>query len=395
VNINKNKPNVLILSGSANTLSITRSLGRQKIVVRIAAEKKCAAFNSKYCHEAYPASDGIDIKEFWRNLLLSETSPELVGSVIFACSDDALQFMSTHKSELEKIYILDDYDAELHLDLLDKQKTLKLAEQVGCLFPKYWNVKNHEDMIEVENDIPFPVIIKPILSHEFQKQFYGKKFFLVNDFNELAEKATLMFDRNLEFMLVEVIPGPDDLLSSYFTYLDKNKKPLFYLTKRCVRRYPIGSGIGTYQITEWLPETAEEGRKFFNGIDFKGMGHVEFKRDLRDGKLKIIECNPRFSAAQEVVLRSGIDMAYLIYLHLTGNKFKTVTKYKNFVTLWSPILDFKAFKQLQSKNELTFFDWLKNVSHRQAFPFFNISDPMPFIIKFYGELISKMFKKLK
>ena len=49
------------------------------------------------------------------------------------------------------------------------------------------------------------------------------------------------------------------------------------------------------------------------------MGNVEFKRDTRDGRLKLIECNHRFTAANELVRRAGIDLARIAYDRACGD----------------------------------------------------------------------------
>jgi D-aspartate ligase len=42
-------------------------------------------------------------------------------------------------------------------------------------------------------------------------------------------------------------------------------------------------------VTRWRPEVAEAGLRFLRAIGPRGMAHAEFKRDSRDGELKLIE----------------------------------------------------------------------------------------------------------
>ena len=58
-------------------------------------------------------------------------------------------------------------------------------------------------------------------------------------------------------LLMEYIPGGDDRLCSYYTYLNEAGAPLFHFTKRIIRRYPAGMGTACYHITDWIPELAE------------------------------------------------------------------------------------------------------------------------------------------
>ena len=90
-------------------------------------------------------------------------------------------------------------------------------------------------------------------------------------------------------LLVEKVPGPDDLLCSYYTYLDADGEALFDFTKRIIRRFPVGMGNGCYHITDRNPEVREVALKLFRHVGLRGLANAEFKRDQRDGRLKLIE----------------------------------------------------------------------------------------------------------
>lgn len=47
--------------------------------------------------------------------------------------------------------------------------------------------------------------------------------------------------------------------------------------------------------------------RFLLDVGLCGLGNVEVKRDVRDGKLKIIECGARFTAAIILLAESGYD----------------------------------------------------------------------------------------
>jgi len=195
---------------------------------------------------------------------------------------------------------------------------------------------------------------------------------------QLHQQTQRVFDAGLDFILCEYIPGPDSLLSSTYTYIDDNGEELFCFTKRIIRRSPKNYGSGCLHATEWLPKTAEMGMQFFRGIGFRGLGNVEFKLDIRDNQLKIIECNPRFTAAQELLYRSGMDIAELIYRKLSGQHCKPIHSYREHLYYWYPEDDFDAFRDLKNLGEITFFEWLKSWLHSMVFPYLSISDPWPF-----------------
>ena len=137
---------VLVLGGQENGLAIVRSLSRRGIPVRVAAPDGCWTLRSRYCAGRYPIPAGVDRKAHWGELLLGGGAPELAGSVVFPCNDEAIEFVAGNRRELANAYILDEQISELQIALLDKQRTLELAREVGCSVPQHWDVKALDDI---------------------------------------------------------------------------------------------------------------------------------------------------------------------------------------------------------------------------------------------------------
>jgi predicted ATP-grasp superfamily ATP-dependent carboligase len=311
-------------------------------------------------------------------LLLGSNAAGLYGHIVIPCSDDAIEFIAENRVALSQYYILGEGDRQLQLALLDKRRTIELANEAGVDAPQFWTVDKESDLDNLKGAAKFPLLVKPIHSHKFSRIFGRKLFIIESGFEELAEKVRLALSHGLQIMVVEMIPGPDDLLSSYYTYRTATGKNLFHYTKRILRRYPVNSGNACFHLTEWLPETAELGRKFFDAIDFQGLGNIEFKRDPRDGKLKIIEVNARFTAAQELVARSGAPIDLVVYCHLTGQNIPEFNHYLQCLSFWYPIRDFLSYIDLRRRGSLSFTGWLASVaSYKHIFPLFNLRDIGP------------------
>ena len=383
---------VLVMGGAENGLAITRNLGKRGVVVRVSGKRGHLGMRSRFCAQALPYSDDHHAEDYWREILLSDDKP-LQGHILFATGDDAVDFLNKYHDQLENDYILDDFIPAIHAAMLDKQKTLELARSVGVPTPDYWNIDSIEDVEAIREAVTFPVMVKPIHSHKFQKVF-DRKLFIINDsFDELLEKAHLSLNHNLEIMVVQMIPGPDSLLCSYFTYIDSQGNHLYHLTKRIIRRYPTNRGGASYHVTEWIPETAELGKKFFAGIGFRGMGNIEFKRDTRDGKLKVIEVNSRFTAVQELLIKIGMPTDWIVYCHLTNQVVPKYDTYKQFHHMWYPLRDFHSFRELHQRGELTTWGWLHSLLFRkQVLPVFKLSDSWPFITSTAELLMRNLWK---
>ncbi|MCW8194882.1 carboxylate--amine ligase [Proteobacteria bacterium 005FR1] len=381
------QPPAILLGGLANTTAAARALGRNGVPVHVVAPQNSAALSSKYV-DPYPLPRDRRLADYLRELLLDRPAFP-AGSVIFPCSDAAIAFVAENKVKLAERYRLDIQDANQQLQLLDKEKTLALAREVGVAAPRSWTVNDWQDIEAVLGDVEYPLLIKPIHSHIFQRRFRCK-LFCVNDRDELIRQSKAVLDAGIGFMLCEFIPGPDDLLSSYYVYMDRDGQPMFEFTKRVLRRSPPNFGGGSYHATEWLPKTAEAGYRFFSGIGFRGLGNIEFKTDPRDGQLKVIECNARFTGAQELVTRSGLNMPYMIYDYLTRGQRPESTGFSEHMTLWLPFEDFDSFRDLRAARLLTSGKWLQSILRRQVFCYFDLDDPKPFFRATKHELVQRL-----
>lgn len=387
------KPPVILLGGLANTTSVARSLGRAGVQLHVVAPESSPVLRSRYIHQRWPITKGQESVEFYHQLLVeSRQLPQ--GAVVFPCSDCAIDFVARFKAELRQRYVFDIQDPQHQLDLLDKQKTIDLARKAGCHAPGYWSVASLEDVQRLRGRLSYPVLIKPIHSHVFQRRF-NKKLFLIEDEAQLLEQAQRVLEASIEFMLCEFVPGPDTLLSSYYVYRDQQGRVLFEFTKRIIRRAPTNFGAGAYHVTEWLPHTAAAGRQFFQSMAFTGLGNIEFKTDPRDGRLKVIECNARFTGAQELVTRSGVDMPKLIYNFLAFATHPEPQTYRDNVTLWIPLEDFDAFRELRALGKLTLWRWIRSVLRPHVFCYLSLRDPMPFLFDVWAQVSKRIRGKLK
>ena len=376
----------MLLGGRENALSVTRNLGRQGIKVNVSNVPHSWAASSRFCAHSFPTSKGLALAGHWKELLLGKGSERFHGQVIFACDDTALEFLADNRDALLAHSLLVDSEPRLQRALLDKKETLELARKAGVPTPNFWNINDASDVERIRDEIRFPVMVKPIHSHKFNRVFGRKLFIIDNSFEEVAEKIRLSHEHGMEVMVVEMIPGPDNLSASYNTYIDSAGDNLYHFTKRIIRRFPVNRGGACYHISEWLPEVAELGQKFFKGIGFKGIGNVEFKRDPRDGQLKIIESNARFVAAHELFVRSGAPSDLLVYCHLTKQPLPDLSNYKQFMRMWYPARDFLAYRELHARGELSSSGWLRSIMHPQVFPVLSISDPNPAITALISRL---------
>lgn len=371
-------PPAILLGGSCNALSVARSLGRSGVRVYALNTPDAYVRFSRYCRPIKLAAGGDDIRA-WGEYLLGPESASFHGAVLLACSDAELEFVAHNRDALGGKYRLDLASAEAHLCVLNKLSTYRKAEAAQLALPRYWAPRTREEVEQLRETLPFPLVVKPLYSHAYRKQF-TQKLVIAHDFETVQKAVGTARMAGLDVMLVEMIPGPDSRLCSYYTYLDEAGIPLFHFTKRIVRRSPPVFGGGSYHITDWIPEVQELGLRFFRAVGLRGLGNVEFKLDERDGRLKLIECNARFTEANCLVMASGLDLPLLVYNRLIGRPLPSLTTYRKGVRLWYPFEDYRAFRQLRRQGQLSWGQWLSDLAHRKTLPYFRWSDPWPSLV---------------
>jgi len=384
-------PPILLLGGEANALSVARELGRAGIPVFAVGEPDAAVRHSRYCRWIDLRTAG-DPETAWADFLLGPASDHLRGAVVLACSDAGLRVLTTHRPRLLRRFRLDLCDPTAQLAMLDKLTTYEHALAAGVPAPQFWRVDDREQILRLKDSLVYPLLVKPRLSHLFEAHF-GRKHVLASNFDDLLRAIDASARARTDVLLMEWIPGGDDHLCSYYTYLDEDGIPQFHFTKRIIRRYPSGMGTACYHVTDWLPDLVPLANRLFAHAGLRGLANVEFKLDPRDGQYKLIECNARFTASNRLVAAAGVPLATYVYNRLTGRPLPQMQPCRSGLRLWDPIRDYWSFLELRRQGGITTLAWLKSVLHRQTFAYFEWSDPVPAVARMFKP-VRRRFRRL-
>ena len=391
-------PPAIIVDGvGGSALSLARSLARQGVEVTLLASPWSLERFSRSVRGGRVRPVVGDAAD-WTRFLLGPASEPLRGGVVLACSDTALEIVREHRDELAARFVLDASDPDVQRRLLGKLTTYEAAREAGVPTPRFWRADDEAQVAAHAGEYVYPLLVKPLFSHLFEPVF-GAKYLRVTGFDELLDAYRRAQAHDLDVMLLEEIPGPDDRLCSYYTYFDETGAMLCDFTKRIVRRFPPSRGTGCYHVTDWNPEARSLGLRLFRHVGLVGIGNVEFKRDTRDGELKIIDCNARFTAANGLLVASGCDLGSFVYHRLAGNAPRPPCDrlYRTGLHLWRPGADVRAFLALRARGELGAVAWAASLAHRQVLPFFSVRDPGPAVVgvvRFAGRVVQRARDRL-
>ncbi len=379
-------PPAVVLGGTVAALSVARSLWKAGIEVHVLDRRSSPARTSRQ-RTAFVNVDGAEMQ----GEMLDWLQGAPAGAVVLAASDDGLELIARHRAELEQLGLRPmEGNDDVVLDMLDKRRTYELAAAHGIETPNTISLRTVADAERVAGELSYPCMLKPAHAHLFRlRAGSDAKALLIDGPAELLAELGRLQSLGVEMLVTEVICGPNDEFVSYYGFADDDGTPLLSFTKRKIRQYPPGFGLGTYHGTTHDPEVAELGQRFLDAVGLRGLANVEFKRDGRDGRLKLIECNARFTAPNELIRHSGLDLALFAYDRLVGRPTPPLGDYREDVRLWEPVNDTRAFLVYRRRGELTFGGWLRSIAHRQHFPVASFSDPLPAIVRH-----SEKFKRL-
>ena len=367
-------PPAVLLGAGVNGLSVARSLGRAGVALHVLGATGSLVEHSRYRGNYVALAGGDGMQERWLEWLVGE-GPH--GAVVLPCGDDGLELVARNRPALIELgYRPIEADDRVLLDMLDKDRQYELAHEIGVPAPRTVTIRSHEDLELAATSFPYPCALKPLQSHVWARHFTGKVI-VVGSAEELRRAFAQMQELGIDMLATEIIPGAEDQYYGYYSYIDERGEPLFHMTKRKIRQFPPRFGVGCYHVTNWEPDVAELGLRFMQGVAMRGLANVELKRDARDGQLKLIELNHRFTAINELVRLAGLDLALFVYNRLTGREGPSLATYRDGVRLWYPVEDLRAMRAAHRSGDLSLARALRSVLHRQHFPVFSLDDPKP------------------
>ena len=307
----------LVLDADYRGLAVVRSLGRHKIPVWVLqhGNQFLAAF-SRYRRRtlAWPSSESEEMSDFLLDLAGREGIRDWV---LFPTDDATAAFIAQHHEKLDRHFRLTTPPWESLRWLYDKRLTYQLADKAGVNRP--WTMYPASPGELAGGDYAFPLILKPAFHGAFNR-FTAAKAWRVNTKEELLarynEAAALVEPGRI--MIQELIPGRGESQFSY-TALCQAGRPLASLTARRERQFPMDFGrASTFVETVDDPESAHAAARLLQALRYTGIVEVEFKRDPRDGKLKLLDINPRVWGWHSLCGFAGVDYPYLLWLLTIG-----------------------------------------------------------------------------
>lgn len=242
--------------------------------------------------------------------------------VLIASSDQYVSAIAEHADALAGHYVLSP-GARLQGQLATKQTQYDLAARHGMPMPRTRLVSRLEEVEAFAAGAEFPCLMKPLHFREWQRFPRGHplshtKVAIAETPPQLVANWQLAAPVNPTVILQEIIQGPDTAKRVYLSCYDSGSRRIANAMFRELRCEPVGFGPASVSEPVVDPETDEVCDRFLRSIGYSGICEIEMKRDSRDGRVKLIEANPRLSGGGDAAPHAGVDLCWLHYLDMIG-----------------------------------------------------------------------------
>lgn len=332
---------VLVIGCHLSGLGVIRALGTYNLrIIALSYELTDMGTTSKYVSEKHRIPHPTREEKAFIQYLL-DNGPHWGGALIFDCDDHVAVSLSRHKDLLTGYYRIVTADWEIFTQFIDKDKTYQLARECGVPYPKTFTPKSIEEIARIKQEVEYPCIIKAVRGHEFKSKF-NHKVFEISTPDELEEKFRLCLESKMDVVVQEVIPGTDSNIYKMQAYINSKGKMVGKFFYRKLRQNPPQFGVTRVAIsTEKNLEVEELSARMLAHSKFRGMCNFEFKKDERDGKLKLIEVNVRMSRINWLPTFCGMNFPWIIYLDLIKDEQIMADDYRKnvyIIELYSDLL---------------------------------------------------------
>jgi D-aspartate ligase len=316
---------------------------------------------------------------------------ELRGSIVFPTRDADILFLDRFRTDLEPFYRLAIPPRRVLFRVIDKAALAQVALEAGV--PSPWTVTVHDraEFCGKAASVIFPCVVKPINPVDWRrgdawKTVGGRKALRANSLGELKRIYEQVSTVGSEILLQEWIPGRTDQIVVWGGYLGEGSEPLAYFTARKVVQSPDEFGTGCVVENEELPEMLEPSVRLCRALDYEGIAEIEYKRDVRDGMLKLIEVNARHWDWHQLSEASQVNLSWVAYCHLTGRaipRLRSATKRAKWIAEDSFLTYALASLYEGARRPL---EIRRTLSGPRMYSIFRWSDPIPFLRYSIGTL---------
>jgi predicted ATP-grasp superfamily ATP-dependent carboligase len=375
-------PPVVVASVFQTGLNLMRDLLRRGVrAVGIDCDASHEGFSSSY-GKSYLCPNPDTHPEEWIAFMI-DLARKLGGRpVIIPAADIFVSALGRHVEELQKHYIFSLDSIAVQAALATKEQQYALAAEHGLPIPRTAYIQSCTDLERFSADARFPCLVKPRHQREWDalpesNKLRGLKLITADNAASLLADYALAEPHRPEAVVQEIISGGDDAKYCYLSVYGAGSRRIGHCVVHELRAHPVLFGSGSMVEPIVDEEIATLCDNFLQGINYVGICEIEVKRDTRDGVVRLIEANPRYSVTADAAIYAGVDIGWLHYLDLIGQPVEpaeaTAFNFRHVVLR----RDIPALPRYVERGILTWRQIRKSYSGKLAYFDFDLHDIRP------------------
>jgi D-aspartate ligase len=304
--------------------------------------------------------------------------------VLISCADRTTELLAQRRAEIPSSLRSFESPSSAHLALMNKASLCEIAEKAGVRYPRTLNLGDRDQLERVVSEATFPCLIKPVHSHRWRSVFGERRVIVVDDPEELAREAIPALDADLELLVSEHIPGPDDHLDAAYTIRGVDGTYTLICGRQKVRMHPPGYGAAAIVESVDAAETVALSKTLLDAAGFVGVSSSEFKRHARTGESYLIEVNVRLPQAWGLVEVARTDGSWRLYAGLADLPLEPQPAARTGVRNVIPSLEMRAVPTHLAERRLSLRGVLDGYRGVRGFSGLTLRDPKPALLLGWG-----------
>ena len=313
----------MVAGASQTGVVLMRDLARRGVsVCCVGQDRRSNGFRTVY-GKGYLCPNPVDDPAAWI-VYMVDLSRRIGGRpVLMPTSDQFVSAIGKYAEELGDFFVFCKPGVTIQTLLGTKEKQYDIALRHGMPLPRTRFVRSIDEVIEFGSSARFPCLLKPLqqLQWEFAPEGHplrDSKVVVVDSAEKLAEKYRLAAEISSHMVVQEVIEGPDTAKLVYLSCYSTAGHRIGTCMLREFRSFPMHFGSASVVAPTSDPEADSLCDQFLRKLSYAGLCEIELKQDSRDGQLKMIEVNPRYSGSADAAPYAGVPLGWLHYLDLIG-----------------------------------------------------------------------------
>jgi predicted ATP-grasp superfamily ATP-dependent carboligase len=236
-------------------------------------------------------------------------------AVLVPTDDEAAVLVAAWQDRLAECFLLPKVDPELPAGLAGKRGLYErcVAHQVPT--PRTRFPDSRDELARDARELGYPVVVKNRDPWERLRAPVVSGTTLVGDERQLI--ALVGAPRGV--LLQEYLPQAcaQDWIVHLYAAADGTCAPVFTGLK--LRSWPPHAGVTSYARAVANPGLARASAELCRAVGYRGIADLDWRLDLRDGRYKLVDFNPRLGAQFRMFeTAGGLDVLRALHLDLTG-----------------------------------------------------------------------------